>query len=58
MTKCLCSTCQKQKTCRFSNELMAAVNALTSLVSKEARAQIQEIVAKDITCGSYQKEES
>lgn len=58
MPKLICDTCAKRKDCRFRNELNAAMNALTALVSKAARAQIQEVVAKDITCGSYQKEES
>lgn len=58
MSKLICDTCEKRKDCRFRNELTAAMNSLTALVSKAARAQIQEVVAKDITCGSYRKEES
>lgn len=56
--KCICASCKKRKSCRFGQELLIAMNNLTTMVSKEARAQIQEIVAKDISCGDYQKEES
>lgn len=53
MTKCICETCAKSSTCRFGRELVAALNNLGTMVSKEARAQIREIVAKDISCGDY-----
>ncbi len=54
----ICKTCTKRKQCNFGQELERALHGLGSMVSKEARAQIQAIVAKDIGCGDYQKEES
>ena len=55
MTKCICETCAKASTCRFGKELLEAMNNLGSMLTRDARAQIKEIVAKDIGCGDYQK---
>lgn len=51
----ICYSCEKRKTCSFANELDRALTGLGAFVSNESRTQIREIVAKDITCGDYQK---
>lgn len=56
MDKCICLTCAKRNNCRFGKELIIALENLTTMVSRDVRAQIEAIVAKDIGCGDYQKE--
>lgn len=54
----ICYSCDKRKKCNFAQELDRALVGLGSMVSKEARAQIREIVGKDIACPDYVKEEA
>ena len=54
----MCETCTLRHSCNFYKELEINLNNLTSQVSKESKKKIKDIIAEDITCSEYVKEES
>lgn len=54
----ICETCTLRHSCNFYKELESNFNNLASQVSKESKKKIKDIIAEDITCGEYAKEES
>lgn len=56
MNKPICLTCAKRKSCRFGKDLENALHELTSMVTRDAKSQIYDIVAKDVGCGDYKEE--